>query len=309
VAIAVVTFTAWGVVIHEMELELPTPSHRFAYFARALTTLLTLAAWTVWQVRREERRLAVARERLREDEVALQAQQWRAEQAEGLAAFARVLAHELRNPLNAMALHTTLMKRNSQRLGAAGEPLHATALVLDEQMRRVNELLEDYLAYAKGTTLVIAPEPLALDALAAEAVASHRDALTAHGVHCHVHRRDDLPPVRGDRGRLLQAIHHLLENSMDALPDGGRVDIRASAEGGQVVLTVSDDGPGFSDPEVVFRPFFTTHHAAGLGLAVVRDIVRAHRGEVGASNGRPGGARITLRLPAEEGTHARSGAP
>jgi two-component system sensor histidine kinase KdpD len=299
--IAVGAFFVWGIVLHELELELPS-SHRGAYAVRALTTLLTLAVWTVWQVRGEERRLAAAREKLAAEHIALQEERWRAEQAEGLAAFARILAHELRNPLNAMTLHTALVKRTAQKLGPEGEPIRAAVGVIEAQAHKVDELLESYLACARRSEVAMEHVPVKLDEVVEEAVETRRDSLILHGIHAHVHCPEALPVVRGDAQKLVQAIHHVLDNVREALPRGGRVDIRASAENGQVVLQIADDGPGFTDPDAVFRPFFTTRKAAGLGLAVVRDIVRAHRGEVGAANGGDAddphrGARITIRLP------------
>jgi len=300
-AIAVGAFFVWGIVLRELELELPS-SHRFAYFVRGLTTVLTLAAWTAWQVRGEERRLSAARARLAAEQIALQEERWRTEQAEGLAAFARILAHELRNPLNAMSLHTALVKRAAHKLGPEGEPIRAAVGVLEGQAHRVNDLLDGYLAYARANAVALAEEPLRLDEVAADAVETRRDSLAERGIHVHVHCAEGLPRVRGDWEKLVQAIHHVLDNARDAMPRGGRVDIRAAAERGQVVLQIADDGPGFGDPDVVFRPFYTTRSASGLGLAVVRDIVRAHRGEVEAANGSAPdgahrGARITIRLP------------
>lgn len=298
-AVTAIAFIGWGLLLHELDLELPT-SHRFAYLARALAVLVSLTAWTAWQTRREERRLAAARQRIRDEEIALSEARLRAEQAEGLAAFARVLAHELRNPLNAMALHAALVKRAGGKLGPEGERIRGAALVIDAELRRMNELLDDYLACSKASAMVIAQDPLSIEGVAAEAAAEMRDALARRGVQCHVQPGEGLPNVRGDRDKLAQAIHHVLSNAAEVMTSGGRVEIRASYEDGHVALTITDDGPGFEDPDAVFRPFFTTHSAAGLGMAVVRDIVRAHRGEVDAENTAEGGARISIRLPAGE---------
>jgi signal transduction histidine kinase len=301
-AVAAGAFLAWGLAVHAMELEATAAgAHHLAHGVHAGTVLLTLAAWTAWRSGRADRRLAATREALVAEEAALREERWRAAQAEGLSAFARILAHELRNPLNAMALHGALVKRAASKLGAEGESIRDASLVLEGQVKRMNELLDSYLATSGAAAVPHAPEPVALDALADEAVAERRAALDEQRIHYRVERAPGLPPILGDRARLLQALRHVLQNACEAMPDGGEVAIHTGVDGDHVVLTVRDEGPGLTSPDAVFRPFFTTRHAAGLGLAVVRDVVRAHRGEVSADNAEPRGARITIRLPRATG--------
>jgi signal transduction histidine kinase len=108
-----------------------------------------------------------------------------------------------------------------------------------------------------------------------------------------------VPTVRGDRARLAQALEYVIRHALAAVRTGGHVDVALETVGAQVVLSVTDDGPGFADPKAVFRPFFTsTASWSGFGFALVRDIVRAHRGEVAARNvGEHGGGRVEMRLP------------
>jgi signal transduction histidine kinase len=296
----------WEVGLRALGLHVDDPGQHAAMEGRSVTIALAAAAWAGWRVRLSERRLAAAGERLREG---LAVQRWRAHQAEGLAAFSRILAHELRNPLHGMALHATVIKRSAGRMaGPEADGIRAAANVLEEQVGRVDRLLDDYLAYGKGSAQAMVPEPVALDLLAREAIELHRPTLEVRRVTFDLRRAEGLPHVHVDRARLLQALDHLLVNAIEGLSSskersvagGGHIELDVAADGEQVVLTIADDGPGFEDPEAVFRPFFTSGSAgAGLGLAVVRDIVRAHRGEVSASNvDERGGARVEIRLPA-----------
>jgi hypothetical protein len=120
-----------------------------------------------------------------------------------------------------------------------------------------------------------------------------------------------LPSVLGDPTQLRQVIHNLLANARDALADlsgGGLISVstqltQVSAQDGIlnpcVLLTVMDNGPGFSAQVLqrVFEPYVTTKvQGTGLGLAIVRKIIEEHNGRIEVSNRRDGGARITILL-------------
>jgi len=120
----------------------------------------------------------------------------------------------------------------------------------------------------------------------------------------------DLPPVWGDRIRLAQVLLNLLTNARQAM-DGGpqrrlRIESRREAAAPlPIVVEVSDTGRGFSEEEAghLFQPFFTTRKGGhGLGLSISRAIVKDHGGTIEAAGSPGGGARFTIRLPANPGT-------
>jgi signal transduction histidine kinase len=100
---------------------------------------------------------------------------------------------------------------------------------------------------------------------------------------------------------LHQVLVNLVVNAVNAVPEGGRVGVRARAgEGGQLALEVHDDGPGVPEAlrERIFDPFFTTRpDGTGLGLAVCARIVAAHGGDIRVGAGPLGGACFTVQLP------------
>jgi signal transduction histidine kinase len=121
----------------------------------------------------------------------------------------------------------------------------------------------------------------------------------------------DLPLVVGHPGELNQVWTNIIDNAIDALPDGGRISIRATAEPGYLLVEVADNGPGVQ-PELagrVFEPFFTTKdvgQGTGLGLDIVRRIIqRRHGGEVRLESV-PGDTRFEIRLPLSGPTDAES---
>ena len=117
-----------------------------------------------------------------------------------------------------------------------------------------------------------------------------------------------LPRVRGFAGELNQIWANLLDNALDAIGDGGSVEVKARREGNRVVVEVADDGPGIPDAikERIFDPFFTTKevgHGTGLGLDIVRRLVRHNEGTIKVSS-RPGRTTFEVELIVAEGDGA-----
>jgi two-component system, OmpR family, sensor histidine kinase BaeS len=119
------------------------------------------------------------------------------------------------------------------------------------------------------------------------------------------------PKIRGDAGRLEQALQNLAANAIRHTPSGGRVSLAASAEGEGVLIVVRDTGPGIPEEHLprVFDRFYKVDASrsgtavpsgSGLGLSIVRAIIERHGGSVTARNAPEGGAVFELRLPAAE---------
>ncbi len=115
--------------------------------------------------------------------------------------------------------------------------------------------------------------------------------------------RSDFPlqplTIEADHEQLRQVFLNLVLNSLDALPQGGAIQVTA-AGGDGVTITVADDGPGISSQpaEQIFEPYVSTKETGlGLGLAICRRIVEAHGGQITGSNGPAGGAVFSVRLP------------
>jgi signal transduction histidine kinase len=140
--------------------------------------------------------------------------------------------------------------------------------------------------------------PLDLPDAVRQVVAFHEGAIVAKGLRAHLRLPDSLPGFSADGARIRQLLHLLVRHALDAAPERGSFSLAVIPSDHAVLLELAHDGPKLASPEAVFRPFFSPGRGgSGLAMAIARDIVRAHGGEVNAAGGQEGGLKIAVRLP------------
>ena len=214
-----------------------------------------------------------------------------------LGTFASGLAHEVRNPLNSISLQLSVLERRIGRCepGVAARMAEVVD-VIREEIRRLELLVEDFLLFSRTDRIQYRPAQLedivgeVMHLMAPEAEAS---AVTVH------HARDgSVPRMRMDAEKMKQVVINLVRNAVEAMPQGGTVEVRTGMAGGRAQLVVTDDGPGLPDDVDVFQLFVTTKpKGTGLGLSIVQQIVLQHGGEIAAGRGPGGGARFSIAIP------------
>ena len=213
-----------------------------------------------------------------------------------------MVTHDLRNPLTAITLGTSLilhgLRPHDQTLRTRLEDIENSAAVMD---RLIQDLLDITRIEGGGLRLTMA----AVDAgsLLETAAAQVRLAAAERGIRILKVVPESLPPIRADRSRILQVLANLMANALRFTPEGGRVTLRAALRAGEAVLSVEDTGAGIPAADVphLFDRFWqgrrAEHGGAGLGLAIVTGIVEAHGGQVGVES-RPGvGTTFSFTLP------------
>ncbi|HEY2514152.1 MAG TPA: HAMP domain-containing sensor histidine kinase [Polyangiaceae bacterium] len=236
--------------------------------------------------------------------------QSRAVANERLAAIGKMAAHvthEIRNPLSSIGLNIELLE---EELTRASVPAEARALLqsITREVERLEHLSEEYLRVAR----LPSPRMEADDVAAAveEIVAFARPEIERAGCSVAVEVQPQLPPALFDESQLRQALLNLLRNAREAMPDGGRIDVRVGAEAMSVFIDVADRGGGIPEDirARVFDPFFSTKgEGTGLGLAITRQIVEAHGGAVTCDSREGGGTRFRLALPLAPPRASRAG--
>ena len=210
-----------------------------------------------------------------------------------------IVSHDLRNPLTKIALSADL-------LAAAPPEEHAELIeTVRSSARQMQRLIQDLLDVARmesGRLTVsqelIDPGPLAREMCESNApIAAQKNQKIACDIE------GPLPKICGDRDRLVQVFGNLISNAIKFTPERGVITIEADASPEFVEFVVRDTGPGIPEADLkhVFTPYWqakkTAHMGAGLGLAIVRGIVEAHRGEMWAANAPGGGAVFRFRIP------------
>jgi PAS domain S-box-containing protein len=214
--------------------------------------------------------------------------------------FIALLAHELRNPISAIAVASDLLARSTIEDRKARFAVPA----ITRQVKQLRRLVDDLLNMARITTgkLVLRKNPLELLAFA-ERMAADRRALVTPGVEIQVSGEPTW--VEADGARLQQMIENLLDNAMKY--GGRRIAVRVGHEGARGTISVEDDGVGMSPAtqRSLFKPFVQgeqpadrEQHGLGLGLALVERLAALHGGSVRArSEGLGRGSIFTLELP------------
>lgn len=225
----------------------------------------------------------------------LEAEMAKRERLAALGDVAAAFAHEVRNPLNAVSM-------GLQRLRTewAPEPRaeHARFVgVLEDEVRRLNTIVEQFLALSRPLPLSPAPVDVreALDELAEilgpEAKAAGVEIRVTGGL---------ARPVVADRDALKQVLLNIALNGIRAMPDGGVLTFEAGGTRDGVVLSVADTGRGIPADALprIFDPYFSTRpDGVGLGLTIARRIVDAHGGAIDAQSVPGSGARFRILLP------------
>lgn len=199
---------------------------------------------------------------------------------------ARTIAHEIKNPLNAIRLRTRVLRDVVPE--SSMEDLVAVEHEVD-RLRRLSDRVGDFIRDPLG-----APETLSVLDLLAEIV--HRSHWNVD-----VETTDDTASalVRFDRTRLESVLTNVLANAADAQPEGEVITVRLTRERGSLTLTFLDRGSGMTNDEIerAFDPFFTTKaHGSGVGLAIVRRFVEAAGGTIGITSS-DSGTNVSMTLP------------
>jgi signal transduction histidine kinase len=232
--------------------------------------------------RNQNRHLAKLRE--------MQLQLDRAERLSALGGLAAGVAHEIRNPLNAISMAAQRLNR--------GDVRELTEVIRDE-IRRLNEIVEGFLSFSRTKSLRM--EPQDLNEIVRQFVILVEEEARSRGVELTPRPAEAPVIVRVDADKLRQALFNITRNALEAVPERGTVSISVERlKSGWAAVNIADNGRGLAGDQIdrMFDPDFTTKEKGlGLGLSIAHEIVAGHGGEIRVET-RPGqGTTFTVLLP------------
>ncbi len=226
------------------------------------------------------------------------------------------VAHEVKNPLNAMTIHLELLRqklgggggtsrRRATTDGAGAEPPRPdmeNALehvrIISAEIQRLDQVMQGLLKFARSEDLK--PQALSLSALVDEVVGVIRPECEAAKVDVVVEGVGRVPPIMGDPTMLRQALLNLALNARQAMPGGGTLRISAAVRARGVEISVADTGVGIKPEHLgrIFDLYFTTReNGSGIGLSMVYRTVHLHDGEIEVESTEGRGTTFRLLLP------------
>jgi two-component system, sporulation sensor kinase E len=221
------------------------------------------------------------------------------ERFNALTLLAAGVAHEIGNPLNSLHIHLQLMERKVRKLdGKVKEELQEAIAISRAEITRLDSIVSQFLQAIRPSKPVLHPENV--NAIVEEAVRFFSPEIEDRDIVVEQELRSDLPLLELDRDQMKQVFYNVIKNSFEAMKRRGILRIRTDMDATHVNVSFTDTGGGMSAESLsrVFDPYFTTKSSgSGLGLLIVRRIVREHGGEMAIESNEGKGLTLTIRLP------------
>jgi signal transduction histidine kinase len=212
------------------------------------------------------------------------------------------VAHEVKNPLNAMTIHLELLKQKlaaSSRNDQSPHALDAHVDIISREIRRLDDVVQGFLKFARPEELTfkaVSPSEMIDEVLKTLAVEAN-----VSGVKLESAVAIDVPQIEADPGIFRQALLNLAKNAVQAMPNGGTLTIDAApTKDGRVEIRVSDTGVGIAPENLakIFDLYYTTKPSGtGIGLSLVYRTVQLHNGDIDVESMPGRGTTFVIKMP------------
>lgn len=223
----------------------------------------------------------------------------RLEKTESILSLARGVAHEVGNPLNAASIHLRLIDDLLQTRDALDVPKIQDYLsTVQEEIKRLDRLVRNFLRATRMSPPRFSLEDV--EALISKGIEIYLPELNTRHIELIRTNQSAMPLILLDPEKILQVIHNLIRNAIDAMPEGGQLRFRTCLTGHLCVIEISDTGLGIAEedlPHVLEAYYSTKEEGGGLGLLVVHEIIRQHGGRIEILSRENQGTMMRLYLP------------
>ena len=230
----------------------------------------------------------------------------RLEKAERLSALGQLaagVAHEIRNPLNAISMAAQRLKRDFTPLdNAKADEFQNLSGVIKDEIKRLDGIIEEFLSFSKSRRLALSD--FSLTEVLQKIVNLIREEASARGITIETKWRLSPVVIPMDINKLQQAFLNLIKNAMESIPTAGNIIVTVDKEGkNYIVVSISDTGCGMTAEEIerIFSPEYTTKEkGVGLGVPLASEIIRGHGGEIRVISRKGEGTTFEVVLPREK---------
>ena len=239
----------------------------------------------------------------------------RAQRLSAIGQFAATVAHKIGTPLTALSGHVQLLMEDL----SLPSKIRGRLQTVEAQIERTSRIIQDLLLYTRRAPPV--RTKIDINECLRECATLFRTECERQHISCITELTADLPPVEADRQHMQEAFNHLIENALQAMPNGGSLCLRTAHadpvtlgrglhQGGAIAVEIADTGHGIKPDHSaqIFQPFFTTKQAGrgtGLGLAIVQETVRAHDGRITVDSEPGKVTTFPIQLPAAAATKGK----
>jgi len=220
----------------------------------------------------------------------------RAERLSSLGEMAAGISHEIRNPLGIIRSSAELLKKKVTKI----DPSNTIPGIILEESIRLNSIITDFINFARPRNPNLSP--CRIEEIIEKNIAFLTIKIEEKGYTIKKNYQSSLPEIQADAAMLYQSFLNIFINAMQAMLDGGTIEVVIRTNDKIVTVDFDDEGQGIADEimEKIWDPFFTTKEmGTGLGLGIVKNIIESHGGSIQILNRARGGARVTVELPVE----------
>jgi signal transduction histidine kinase len=221
----------------------------------------------------------------------------RAERLSSLGEMAAGISHEIRNPLGIIRSSAELLKKKVTKV----DPSNTIPDIIVEEANRLNNIITDFINFAKPRSPNLVP--CRIEEVIDKNITFLSMQIEENGYAINQNYQNSLPEIQADAAMLYQSFLNILINAMQAMPNGGNIEVAISSNDKIVTINFEDEGQGIPEEVIdkIWDPFFTTKEmGTGLGLGVVKNLIESHGGNIQIYNRSQGGTRVTIELPVEQ---------